>query len=225
MSKPVSGSHWFKTSTTDIHIENINIEIRDLQSCKEEKGFKINPHYHKIVAPRGNMSLEDCKKWGEKKNSEEKTFFAISYRPNFNLQCYILYEPLVKIEEDSSSTLFINESTTCSCTTTTKTLGSSAIDNRKIDHKILKSDTETVNRSDDKIDHKILYISISAVVLLILLIITLTIYICKFKRSKATKTIITENESYGIFSDFGDYYEEKSQNIISDGNEYYEEKD
>ena len=66
------------------------------------------------------------------------------------------------------------------------------------------------------------HISIGVIVLLILLIIVLTIYICKYKGS-TNATVITENESYGKFIDYGEYCEEKKKNIISDGNEYYEE--
>ena len=69
------------------------------------------------------------------------------------------------------------------------------------------------------------YIGIGVLVLLILLVIALAVYVCKIKGSKETNpsTIITENQSYGMFSDFEEYYKDKKDNIISDRNDYYRE--
>ena len=123
-----------------------------------------------------------------------------------------------KIVKDYRSSFFIyeiyNVETNTGTTSTTTTSTTSTTTSTRA-----RNNSETVNY------HKILYISIGVVILLIFLIIALLIYYCKFRGSKNTTetTIITENPSYGDFADFGEYYEEENKNEIYDRNEYYEE--
>ena len=79
---------------------------------------------------------------------------------------------------------------------------------------------------EEKNDNKILYICI---VILLIIIITMTIYICKFRGSKPIK----KNELHGKFPAQGDYHKDMNElygqnedyydkkNVLTDTNDYY----
>jgi len=231
-SEPLSGSqHWrkYRHGTNTYTYSNSNIQIQALKSCDKHGGFMI--YYEPSAVTRiVSQNFKDCKDRAEKSSSGPVLFLSFTSRYNNNRPRCLFSHNTPKIIKETTvlSTLFIeikNVEIENTATTTTRT-SATPID---IDHPSLNktdeikivnttSSTERITGSDDQKIQLELYIGIGVLVLLILLVIALAAYICKIKGSS---TIITENQSYGEFSDFEEYYKDNKDNIITDRNDYY----